>query len=511
MATFGGQLTLNARRHPDRPALIFEDVERSYGQLDREVNKYANALLSLGVQKGDRVAVLSPNSDRFILALYGAFKVGAIVSPFNPRSTARELAYLLEDSGASVLLFGGDTVTAVRNLAKLEQTHAAQALSLDGADGFDDFAHLASSMPDSDPEVDVREDDDCMIIYTSGTTGKPKGALFDHHRLLWVGHAVSAIGVNSFDRHLHVAPMYHCAELVLFVLTGFSMGTTHVVLPAFEPVAVLDALELHKITVFLGVPAMYQMMLMVPDLDRRDMSHWRVGFFGAAPMPPTAVTKLVAAFPHVDFFQLCGPTEGGPTGIYSTPEEVAARPDATGRWPITNAEVRLVDPDGNDVPTGVTGEIILRGETVMKGYWNKPEATADAIRDGWLHTGDVAVRDADGFITIVDRLKDMIITGGRNVYSIEVENALAGHPDVQDVAVVGRVHPTFGETIVAIVTPVAGGDVSLDELRTYASEYVADYKLPRELIIRDIPRNLSGKILKHVLRKEIQEDSAQRA
>ena len=199
-------------------------------------------------------------------AQYGAFKVGAIVSPFNPRSTARELAYLLEDSGASVLLFGGDTVAAVRDLAKLEQAPAAPALSLDGADGFDDFVQLASSMPDSDPQVEVREDDDCMIIYTSGTTGKPKGALFDHHRLLWVGHAVSSLGVNSFDRNLHVAPMYHCAELVLFVLSGFSMGTTHVVLPAFEPAAVLDALERYRITVFLGVPTMYQMMLTVPDL-----------------------------------------------------------------------------------------------------------------------------------------------------------------------------------------------------------------------------------------------------
>ena len=510
MATLGGQLTLNARRHPDRPALIFEGVERSYGQLDREINQYANALLSLGVQKGDRVAVLSPNSDRFLLALYGAFKVGAIVSPFNPRSTARELAYLLEDSGASVLLFGGDTVAAVRDLAKLEQAPAAPALSLDGADGFDDFVQLASSMPDSDPQVEVREDDDCMIIYTSGTTGKPKGALFDHHRLLWVGHAVSSLGVNSFDRNLHVAPMYHCAELVLFVLSGFSMGTTHVVLPAFEPAAVLDALERYRITVFLGVPTMYQMMLTVPDLERRDLSHWRLGFFGAAPMPPTAVAKLVTTFPDVGVFQLCGPTEGGPTGIYSTPDEVAVRPDATGRWPITNAEFRLVDPDGNDVPTGMTGEIILRGETIMKGYWNKPEATAETIRDGWLHTGDLAVRDADGFITIVDRLKDMIITGGRNVYSIEVENALAGHPDVQDVAVVGLDHATFGETIVAIVTPVPGREVTLEELRTYAAEYVADYKLPRDLIVRDIPRNPSGKILKHVLRSEIRDDSAQR-
>lgn len=297
--------------------------------------------------------------------------------------------------------------------------------------------------------------------------------------------------------------MYHCAELVLFVLSGFSLGTTHVVLPAFEPTAVLNALEEHRITVFLGVPTMYQMMLMVPDIGDRDLSSWRLGFFGAAPMPPSAVEKLVSTLPSVDFLQLCGPTEGGPAGIYSTPEDVVARPDATGRWPVANTELRLVDAAGNDVETGVTGEILLRGETIMKGYWNKPEATAEAIRDGWLHTGDLAVRDADGFITIVDRLKDMIITGGRNVYSIEVENALAGHPDVQDVAVVGREHDTFGETIVAIVTPVPGSDVKLDALRAFAAEYLADYKLPRELITRDIPRNPSGKILKHVLRSEV--------
>ncbi|GAA1327196.1 class I adenylate-forming enzyme family protein [Leucobacter albus] len=524
MATLGSLLAVNAQRHPDRPALIFEGAEvteRSYVELDREVNQYANALLSLGVSKGDRVAVLSPNSDRFVLAIYGAFKIGAIVTPFNPRSTARELAYLLEDSGAAVLLFADATAAAVRGLAGLEApaggaampaeaaaAPAAQLLALDGADGFPDFHALAATMPSDAPRVDVSEDDDCMIIYTSGTTGQPKGALFDHHRLLWVGNGMAALGVSSFDRNLHVAPMYHCAELVLFVLSGFSMGTTHVVLPAFEPAAVLDALERHRISVFLGVPTMYQLMLTVPGIEQRDLSSWRLGFFGAAPMPATAVEKLVATLPSVGFMQLCGPTEGGPSGIYSTPEEVAARPDATGRWSTVNCEVRLVNEAGEDVAVGVTGEIILRGEAIMKGYWNKPEATAEAIRDGWLHTGDLAVRDADGFITVVDRLKDMIITGGRNVYSVEVENALAGHPAVQDVAIVSREHDTFGETIVAVVTLAPGAAATLEGLREHGAEYLADYKLPRELVFRDIPRNASGKILKHVLRSEIREAAA---
>lgn len=503
MATLAGQLALNARRHPDRIALVFGDRERTYRELDADIDRYAHALLSLQIAKGDRVAVLSPNSDRFLLALYAAYRVGAIAVPLNPRVTTRELHYLLTDSGASVLLFGGDTAGAVRGLAQMDDPSSTRILSLDGTSGFENFDRIAATMPADPPTVEVAEDDDCMIIYTSGTTGAPKGALFDHHRMLWVGHSMSALGMNSFDRNLHVAPMYHCAELVLFVLAGFSMGTTHVVLPAFDPAAVADALEKHRITVFLGVPTMYQMMLTLPDLTTRDLSAWRLGFFGAAPMPPSAAAKLVTTLPHVGFFQLCGQTEGGPTGIYSTPEEVKARPDATGRWAITNAEVRLVDSDGNDVGIGETGEMIVRGETLMKGYWNNPEATAATLRDGWLHSGDLAVRDADGYITIVDRLKDMIITGGRNVYSVEVENALAAHPDVRDVAIVSRPDETFGETIVAVVTPAEGRTVTLDDLRTFAAEYVSDYKLPRDLVLREIPRNPSGKILKHILREQV--------
>ncbi|MBB0992586.1 class I adenylate-forming enzyme family protein [Dietzia maris] len=505
MATLGGALALNARRHPDKTALIFGESIYSYEQLAARTDQYAHALASLGVGKGDRVALLSPNSDAYVLGLYGAFRLGAIAVPLNPRVPARELRYLLEDSGATVLLYSEELAVVVAGLDELDPLPSApQSLVLDEA-AAQGIARLADTMPTTAPEAEVIEDDDCIILYTSGTTGRPKGALFDHHRMLWVGNSVSALGMNSFDRNLHVAPMYHCAELVLFVMSGFSLGTTHVVLPAFEPKAVLDALEKHRITVFLGVPTMYQMLLQYPELGTRDLSAWRLGFFGAAPMPPNAATSLLATLPHVQFFQLCGQTEGGPTGIFLTPDEVRARPDATGRMSITNAETRIVDDEGNDTAVGEPGEIIYRGETIMKGYWNKPEATMDALRNGWLHSGDVAVRDADGYITIVDRMKDMIITGGRNVYSVEVEQALASHPDVADVAVVGRPDEMFGESIIAVVTPVEGRDVALESLREYGSQYIAGYKLPRELITRPIPRNPSGKILKHVLRDAITE------
>ena len=503
MATLAGQLARSASSYPTKTALVFEGRELTYRQLDEEVNRHAHALAALGVTKGDRVALMSGNSDRFVIAMYAVYRLGAIVVPVNPRATSPELRHLLTDSGASVLLLGAGMAPAVEGLVELDPIERApQMLALDVLEGYPSLRVQTASQPSTAPDVVVEESDDCIIIYTSGTTGLAKGALFDHHRMLWVGHSMASLGTTGMDRHLHVAPLYHCAQLVLFMLNSISVGATNVVLPAFEPQAVADALEEHRITVFLGVPTMYQLMLRLPDLGERDFSSWRLGFFGAAPMPPQAVEQLTATLPAVDFFQLCGQTEGGPTGIYLTPDEVRARPDATGRWPIPNCEVRVVDADGQDVAAGAAGEIIYRGETLMKEYWGQPEATADTIRDGWLHSGDIARVDADGFMTIVDRMKDMIITGGRNVYSVEVENALAGHPDIADVAVIGHPDETFGERIVAVVTPHEGGEVTLDGIREFASGHVADYKLPRELIVREIPRNPSGKILKHVLRDE---------
>lgn len=503
MATLAGQLARSAASYPTKTALVFEGRELTYRQLDEEVNRHAHALTALGVTKGDRVALMSGNSDGFVIAMYAVFRLGAIVVPVNPRATSPELRHLLTDSGASVLLLGAGMTPAVEGLVELDPIERApHVLALDVLEGYPSLRVQTASQPSTAPDVVVEESDDCIIIYTSGTTGLAKGALFDHHRMLWVGHSMASLGTTGMDRHLHVAPLYHCAQLVLFMLNSISVGATNVVLPAFEPQAVADALEEHRITVFLGVPTMYQLMLRLPDLAERDFSAWRLGFFGAAPMPPQAVEQLTATLPAVDFFQLCGQTEGGPTGIYLTPDEVRARPDATGRWPIPNCEVRVVDADGQDVAAGAAGEIIYRGETLMKEYWGQPEATADTIRDGWLHSGDIARVDADGFMTIVDRMKDMIITGGRNVYSVEVENALAGHPDVAEVAVIGHPDETFGERIVAVVTPHEGGGVTLDGLREFASAHVADYKLPRELIVREIPRNPSGKILKHVLRDE---------
>jgi fatty-acyl-CoA synthase len=506
MATLAGVLATNAGRCPNRVALVFGEHRYSYRDVDAAVNRSAHALAAAGLGKGDRMVLMAANSDAFYIALYAAWRLGALVVPVNPASTAAELQYLLDDSQPALLVFGFAAAEAVGKCAETPPSSwVSLPIALDPVQGYPELAVLAASHPDTAPPVEVAETDDAIIMYTSGTTGRPKGALFDHHRILWVGiNAALGLGLRDGDRVLHVAPMYHSADLAMLVVGGTQVSATHVILPAFTPDAVLDALEKQAINVFFGVPTMYQLLLRHPGLATRNLAAWRVGVFGAAPMPASAVQDALQALPNLELIQACGQTEGGPGGIYATASEVRARPDASGRCALFNTEARVVGPDGKDVAPGSTGELIIRGETIMKEYWRKPEATADTIRNGWLHTGDIATIDTDGYITLVDRLKDMIISGGRNIYSVEVENELAAHPAVAEIAVVSRRHPDYGETVVAVVNPRPGHTVTLDELREFGAERLSAYKLPRELVVRDIPRNPSGKILKHVLRADLQ-------
>jgi acyl-CoA synthetase (AMP-forming)/AMP-acid ligase II len=506
MVTIPDTLAVNARRCPDRLAVVFGDRSCTYAELDGAVNQAAHALAAAGLRKGERMLLMSGNSDRFILALYAALRLGALVVPVNPASAAPELRHVLDDSGASLLVFGGGAQAVVRAAGPLlAGSLAGPPIALDPAEGYRNLCDLAAGHPAIPPGVAVAESDDALILYTSGTTGQPKGALFDHHRVVWTGvNGSLAFGLHDGDRILHVAPMYHAAELAMLICGGTLIGAMHFVLPSFAPQAVLDALEQHRVNVFFGVPTMYQLMLRDPSLPRRDLTAWRIGLFGAAPMPASAVQAAIAALPHVELIQACGQTEGGPGGIYCTAQEVRARPDASGRAPLLNTEARVVDPDGDDVKPGGTGELILRGETVMKEYWRNPAATADALRGGWLHTGDLATIDRDGYITLVDRIRDMIISGGRNIYSVEVENALAAHPAIAEIAIVSRKHEIYGETVVAVVDPLPGHTISLQELRDFGADKLTGYKLPRELLIRSIPRNASGKVVKHVLRADLE-------
>ena len=505
MPSLAQVLARTASRVPDRVAVRFGAGSMTYAELDAHVNQLAGELASRGLAKGDRLLLLSGNSDALVVALYAGLRLGAIVVPVNPRSAPGEIDHFVTDSGARLVLFGPDLADNVRGWLQVgKSTAGVETLALGATADFDDVLGAAAGRSAAPVDVEVAEDDDALIIYTSGTTGRPKGALFDQHRILWVGiNTAVGLGLHEGERMLHVAPLYHSAALNMLLIGGMMYGATHVILPAFDPETVLATMERERITSFFGVPTMYTFLLRSASIATRDLSSLRVCLYGAAPMPATTAEALVAALPNTTIIQACGQTEGGPGGMLLTHDEILARPSASGRSAIANTEVRIVDPDGHDVAPGGVGEMIMRGETMMKGYWHNPQATAETVRDGWVHTGDLASVDHDGYITLVDRLKDMIITGGRNVYSAEVENALAGHPAVGDIAIVGRPNEEYGESVVAVVTPKDGAAPTLEELRTYGQQYLSSYKLPRELIIDEIPRNTSGKILKHQIRAKL--------
>jgi len=352
------------------------------------------------------------------------------------------------------------------------------------------------------------EDDDAFILYTSGTTGKPKGSLVDHHRAVWAAMAqIVSLGLRDGDRYLHLAPMYHSGGTTFLNVTTL-LGGPHIIVPKFDPGSVLEMVERERVTWLFGVPTMYQQMLRQNQSPARDLSSWRVGVFGAAPMPAAAVEQLLTSFPHVDFYQQCGQTEAGPTGIYSSMDQIRSRPDSSGHVAQPFVEARVVDAKGDDTPAGEVGELVFRGEAITKGYWGQPKATAQVICNGWLHTGDLMHVTEDGAMRLVDRLKDVFITGGRNVYSAEVEQAIAEHPDVTDVAVIGSPHPEWGSTVTAFVTVVEGAALSAEVIQRHCRSRIADYKIPREIVFGPVPRNATGKLQKHLLRGQWCNDDA---
>ena len=503
MPTIGGSVIQNAWRVPDREALIAGGRRWTWAELDDDVARAAGRLAAAGLGRGDRCAVLSTNIPEMVIASFAASRLAAIVVPVNARLAPPEIEHILSDSGAGVLAVGPDlTEAALAAVEHLDPAARPQLLALGPGTA---LAELLAPAPDIEPVRDdsAAESDDAVIVYTSGTTGRPKGALLDHHRAVWAALAqIVSLGLKDGERYLHLPPLYHSGGVV-FLNAMALLGGTNVLIPAFEPGIVLATIERERITSLLGVPTMYQFLLRHPDVATRDLSSWRVGAFGAAPMPAAAVESLLATFPQVEFFQQCGQTEAGPTGIYSTMEQVRQRPDSSGHLAQPFVSARVVDERGADVAPGGVGELILRGETVMKGYWGQPEETARALRDGWLHTGDLVELTDDGAMRLVDRLKDVIITGGRNVYSAEVEQVLSSHPAVADCAVVGRPHPEWGETIVAVVTPRGDAVPTLPDLREHCRTRIADYKLPRALILGPVPRNAAGKLQKQLLRDQL--------
>jgi fatty-acyl-CoA synthase/feruloyl-CoA synthase len=502
MPTIGGTALCNANRVGEREAIVTAERRWTWRALEIEIANAAAAFNAFGVRKHDRIAILSPNSPEFIIASHAASRLGAIVVPVNTRLAAPEIAHILDDSGSALFAFNPAEAHLVEDASRT--AGSITLLSLGPSTHYPDL--LAGGHGDPVHEDHAVEQDDAFILYTSGTTGKPKGALLDHHRAVWAAMAqIVSLGLRDGERYLHLAPMYHSGGMTFLNATTL-LGGTHIVVPKFDPGTVLDLVERYRATWLFAVPTMYQQLLNSCEGKCADLASWRVGIFGAAPMPAAAIERLLAAFPQVAFFQQCGQTEAGPTGIYSTMEQVRSRPLSSGHLAQPFVEARVIDVRGNDTPPGQVGELVFRGEAITKGYWNQPQATDEVIRNGWLHTGDLMQVYEDGAMRLVDRLRDVIITGGRNVYSAEVEQAIADHPEVGDVAVIGRPDPEWGETVVAFITAIEGSDLTPASIRQYCTSRIADYKIPREFIFASIPRNGAGKVQKHLLRNELSID-----
>lgn len=506
-AGFGDWVTRHAFRNPGRPALISAESGEvtTYAQLEIRTNRLADALRRNGVDRGHRVAMLTLNSVAMMEIYIAVAKLGAISVPVNFRLSPSEVRYVLADSGATVL-FESSSLAGLADKACEEGTEVRLRVpvptSADRAAGrrldYDDL--VGSGEPDR-VKIPIDLDEVCVLMYTSGTTGAPKGAMLTHGNFQW--NVFNGLGLgdgnNRNDVTLSSAPLFHIGALGVHTMPYVYLGACSIIQEAFTPESWLEVAERHRITNAFLVPAMWAAVLNAPSFATRDLSSLRTAVSGGAPCPIVVIEGMRAR--GVQFTEGFGMTETSPNAACLQPDEVLEHAGSIGR-PLMHVEFRLVDEEGKDVPVGEVGELVIRGPNIMAGYWKKPEATAEAMRGGWFHSGDLGRVEESGYYTLVDRKKDMIITGGENVYPIEVEQVMYRHPAINEVAVIGVPDTAWGETIVGVVALVPGGEVSAEELMAWTSQRVAHFKTPKRIeFVEALPRTATGKVLKRDLRE----------
>jgi long-chain acyl-CoA synthetase len=489
MTNLARNLTDTTRAHAERVAVRVDNAAMTYRALDEASARVAGLLHERGLQPGDRVGIMMPNVAEVPVVYYGVLRAGGVVVPMNPLLKAREVAYYLGDSGAGMIFAWHAFADPARSGA--EQVKA-ETIVVDG-DSFPDL--LASATPDF-RVADKSDEDTAVILYTSGTTGHPKGAELTHGNLISNTEVTRAeiVLAGPGDVIFGGLPLFHVFGQTVALNVAVATGACLTLLPRFDAAHALRIIADHRVTVFEGVPTMYVALLHQPDRADYDTSSLRMCISGGAALPVEVLRGFDEAF-GVPVLEGYGLSETSPVASFNHPGQ-ERKPGSIGT-PIRNVRMRAVDADDQEVPRGEVGEIVISGPNVMKGYWQRPEATADAIRDGWFHTGDLARVDSDGYFYIVDRKKDLIIRGGYNVYPREIEEVLYEHPAVAEAAVIGLPHPALGEEVAAAVTLKPGATSTAEELRDYVKDQVAAYKYPRHVWIADsLPKGATGKIQK---------------
>ncbi|GAC1392856.1 MAG: long-chain fatty acid--CoA ligase [Ktedonobacteraceae bacterium] len=492
-----------AHQHPERIAIIFEKRRLTYHQLSERINALAAVFQELGLKAGDVVAILLNNCSEFIETILAINKVGAIALPVNWRLAGDELAYVFNHSSTRLLVSESHFAPVVNEVrARCQTLSDILAVGSDIPPDWCSYTNLMNSHSGMRvPDADVGLDTIHRLMYTSGTTARPKGVMISYGNLYWKNIAhITLFDITSVDRTLIVGPLYHVGGLDLPATGVLYAGGSVVILPKFDPVRIGETVEQEQITNIWLAPAAMNMLLQDPNIWHYKLNSVRFIIGGGEKMPIPLIEKILKLFPQVWFADAYGLTETVSGDTFLDKESIIKKLGSVGR-PCLHLEMRILDETGQDMPIGHHGEIVLKGPKVFKGYWKDQEATASALRDGWFHTGDIGYMDAEGYLYIVDRKKDIIISGGENVASLEVERVIYEDPRVLETAIIGIPHPRWGEVPIAYVVPKPGQVITEDELRSACLAKLAKFKVPQHVLFVDVlPRNPSGKVLKRELR-----------
>ncbi len=510
-------LTIASAICPDRTAIIFENKRLSYMELAERTNRLANALRGLGVKKGDKVAIMQVNTNEVIESYFAIAKLDAIYIPLSFRAKAEELTYMLNNSDADALLVGSRYVPMIDSIKK-DLPHVKYFIALEQpAKWMKEYERLLASASSDDVFPESQDDDMTILMYTAGTTGAPKGVMLSHNSFsTYVLNNVSPPDPEVDEKNILTVPLYHIAGIQA-VLAAVYGGRTLVLQRQFEADDWMRLVEKEKVNRAMMVPTMLKQLMEHPDFTKRDLSSLKVITYGAAPMPLEVIKKAIELMPNTRFINAFGQTESASTITMLSPEDHVIDPSlpaaekekrfkrlASIGKPLSDVEIRIVDEDGKDVPSGVAGEIAARGPRVMKGYWKQEAATSQTIRGGWLFTGDLGYVDEEGYIFLSGRAKDVIKRGGELIACEEIEQVLLSHPSVDDAAVIGVPDDTWGEIIRALIVPKPGAKVAPEELTEYSRQKLSSYKKPESIIfVNELPRNPMGKVLKRVLRDQV--------